>query len=300
MYAGILFVALLGFALNAVFRAVERRVLKAAAPCGIRARGSREPKIQASMVFCLFSVFSPPGKARRRLALAEPARDSAPQPHSGRASCSLVLSGQIPLQIVASLKRALLGYVLAAVVFIPLGIAMGLFDGARRAFEVIVEILRPVPPPVIIPVAMLFFGLEDEMKVFVIFFSCAWPILLNTIDGVRNIDPLLVQTAKTFGLARRRMIGEVIFPASLPQIITGLRVSLPIMLILVVISEMVGSSDGIGYFILDSQRRFRVAQMYAGMIALAILGYGLNQLFNALAGLLVPWQQRSAAENDER
>jgi ABC-type nitrate/sulfonate/bicarbonate transport system permease component len=212
---------------------------------------------------------------------------------------ALVLSGQIPLQIIASLKRALLGYVLAALVFIPLGIAMGLFARVRRALVVIIEMLRPVPPPVIIPVAMLFFGLEDAMKVFVIFFSCAWPILLNTIDGVRNIDPLLVQTAKTFGLSRRRMILEVVFPASLPQIITGLRVSLPIMLILVVISEMVGSSDGIGYFILDSQRRFRVAQMYAGMVALAILGYALNQLFNALAGLLVPWQQRGAPQNDE-
>jgi ABC-type nitrate/sulfonate/bicarbonate transport system permease component len=127
------------------------------------------------------------------------------------------------------------------------------------------------------------------MKIFVIFFSCAWPILLNTIDGVRRVDPVLLNTAKTFRLPRLRTIWQVVFPAASPQIMTGLRVSLPIMLILVVISEMVGSTDGIGYFILDSQRRFRVAQMYAGMLALAILGYTLNQLFNLLHRRLLSW-----------
>ena len=207
----------------------------------------------------------------------------------GRTFAELLWSGQIPLQILASLKRAAVGYLLAAAVFIPLGIFMGLFDRVQRALEVVVEMLRPIPPPVIIPVAMLFFGLEDEMKIFVIFFSCAWPILLNTVDGVRNIDRILLNTARTFRLPRRKIIWQVILPASSPQIITGLRVSLPITLILVVISEMVGSTDGIGYFILDSQRRFRVAQMYAGMLALAVLGYALNQLFNLLHRTLLAW-----------
>jgi len=166
---------------------------------------------------------------------------------------------------------------------------MGLSQRIYRTLEVIVEVLRPVPPPVVIPVALLFFGLEDEMKIFVIFFSCAWPILLNTIDGVRNIDWVLLNTAKTFRLSRVQTIRRIILPAASPQIMTGLRVSLPIMLILVVISEMVGSTDGIGYFILDAQRRFRVAQMYAGMLTLAILGYALNQLFNLVHRRLLSW-----------
>jgi ABC-type nitrate/sulfonate/bicarbonate transport system permease component len=206
----------------------------------------------------------------------------------------LVGSGQIPMQIFVSMKRALAGYFLAAAVFIPLGIFMGLSPTIYRLFEVIVEMLRPVPPPVVIPVALLFFGLGDEMKVFVIFFSCAWPVLLNTIDGVRGIDWVLLNTAKTFGLTRAQIIRQVILPACSPQIMTGLRVSLPIMLILVVISEMVGSTDGIGYFVLDSQRRFKVAQMYAGMLALALLGYTLNQIFNLLQRLLLPWQRGMA------
>jgi NitT/TauT family transport system permease protein len=202
---------------------------------------------------------------------------------------SQVVSGEIPLQILVSMKRAAVGYFLAAAVFIPLGIVMGLFDGCYRALEVVVEMLRPIPPPVVIPVAMLFFGLEDEMKVFVIFFSCAWPILLNTLDGVRNIDRLLLHTARTFGLSRVKIIWQVVLPSCSPQIMTGLRISLPIMVILVVISEMVGSTDGIGYFILDSQRRFRVAQMYAGMLALAIWGYTLNMLFNFAHRMLLAW-----------
>jgi ABC-type nitrate/sulfonate/bicarbonate transport system permease component len=216
-----------------------------------------------------------------------------------RTFSELVWSGQIPLQIFASLKRAALGYLLAALVFIPLGVFMGLFERFHRALEVVVEMVRPVPPPVVIPVAMLFFGLEDEMKIFVILFSCAWPILLNTIDGVRNIDRVLLSTARTFGLSQPKIIRQVILPASLPQIMTGLRVSLPIMLILVVISEMVGSTDGIGYFILDSQRRFRVAQMYAGMLALAILGYALNLLFNLLHRSLLGWHWGMIRLKDE-
>lgn len=199
------------------------------------------------------------------------------------------LSGQIPLQILASMKRAAAGYFIAAAVFIPLGVAMGLWRRVFDIFEVIVEMLRPVPPPVVIPVALLFFGLEDEMKIFVIFFSCAWPILLNTLDGVRSVDRVLLNTARTFGLSYGKIVWQVVLPAASPQIMTGLRVSLPITLILVVISEMVGSTDGIGYFVLDSQRRFKVAQMYAGMLALALLGYLLNQLFDLLHRRLLAW-----------
>ena len=159
--------------------------------------------------------------------------------------------------------------------------------------------LRPIPPPVVIPVALLFFGLEDDMKIFVIFFSCAWPILLNTLDGVRNVDGVLLSTARTFGLSYWKTIWQVILPASAPQIMTGLRVSLPITLILVVISEMVGSTDGIGYFVLDSQRRFKVAQMYAGMLSLALLGYALNLLFDLLYRWLLGWHWGMLRRKDE-
>ncbi len=210
---------------------------------------------------------------------------------------SLVVSGDIPLQILASMKRAAVGYLLAAAIFIPMGILMGLFEYCHRALEVVIEMLRPIPPPAVIPVALLFFGLEDEMKIFVIFFSCAWPILLNTLDGVKNIDRLLMNTARTFGLSPLRTIWQVVLPACSPQIMTGLRISLPITLILVVISEMVGSTDGIGYFILDSQRRFQIPQMYGGMLALAMLGYSLNLLFNLAHRNFLSWHRGMLRKN---
>jgi ABC-type nitrate/sulfonate/bicarbonate transport system permease component len=210
---------------------------------------------------------------------------------------NLVSSGEILQQVLMSLKRAAAGYFLAAFVFIPLGLAMGIFQRLYRLLEIVIETLRPIPPPVVVPVAMLFFGLGDGMKVFVIFFSCAWPILLNTFDGVRNIDRVLVYTARTFGLTPSRLIAKVVLPAASPQIMTGLRISLSITLILVVISEMVGSSDGIGYFILDSQRRFKVTQMYAGMIMLAVLGYVLNQLFMIFHQRVLSWHEGLTKRN---
>jgi ABC-type nitrate/sulfonate/bicarbonate transport system permease component len=204
---------------------------------------------------------------------------------------TLIDSGEIPRQILSSMRRAAAGYFLAAAILIPLGILMGVFDRVHRMLEIVIETLRPIPPPVVVPVAMLFFGLGDGMKIFVIFFSCAWPILLNTIDGVRNIDRVLIHTARTFGLSQGKAILKVILPAASPQIMTGLRVSLSITLILVVISEMVGSSDGIGYFILDAQRRLKVDRMYAGMLSLALLGYLLNQIFLFASGFFLSWHR---------
>ena len=203
----------------------------------------------------------------------------------------LMISGELPYQILVSLERAVAGYLLAALVCIPLGIVMGLWNQVYRMLELLIEMARPIPPPVIVPVAMLFFGLGDEMKIFVIAFSCAWPVLLNTYDGVRSVDRVLMHTGRTFGLSRGKAIAKIVFPAALPQIMTGLRVSLGIMLILVVISEMVGSSDGIGYFVLDSQRRFKVDQMYAGMLSLALTGYALNQLFLLLYNSILAWHK---------
>lgn len=205
---------------------------------------------------------------------------------------ALVASGEVLRHVGVSLWRAALGYALAAAAGIAVGVAMGYWRRAYEAAEVVIELGRALPPPAIIPVAIVFLGIEDAMKVFVIFFSCAFPILVNTTDGIRGVDPVLLRTARTFGLGEAAIIRKVMLPAAAPFIMTGLRVALAIALILTVISEMVGATSGIGYFILDSQRSFRIPQMYAGMLVLALLGYGLNRAFLLADARLLAWHRR--------
>ncbi|MBI4589161.1 MAG: ABC transporter permease [Candidatus Rokubacteria bacterium] len=203
----------------------------------------------------------------------------------------IVFSGEVLGHVGASLWRAGFGYLLAALLAITLGVLMGYWRAVYEAFEVVVELLRAVPPPAVIPVAIVFLGVGDQMKIFIILFSCAFPILVNTMDGVRGVDPVLIRTARTFGLGQGPLIWKVVLPAASPLIMTGLRIALAIALILVVISEMVGATSGIGYFILDAQRSFRIPQMYAGMLVLALLGYGLNRCFLLADARLMAWHK---------
>lgn len=203
----------------------------------------------------------------------------------------IIVSGEIFGHIGVSLWRAGLGYFLAALIAISLGVLMGYWRSVYEAFGLVVELLRAIPPPAIIPVAILFLGIGDPMKVFIILFSCVFPILVNTMDGVRSVDPVLIRTARTFGLTQRELIWKVVVPAASPFIMTGLRIALAIALILVVISEMVGATAGIGYFILQAQRTFRIPQMYAGMLILALLGYALNRCFLIADTFLMAWHK---------
>lgn len=203
----------------------------------------------------------------------------------------IIVSGEIFGHIGVSLWRGGLGYFLAALIAISLGVLMGYWRSVYEAFGLVVELLRAIPPPAIIPVAILFLGIGDPMKVFIILFSCVFPILVNTMDGVRSVDPVLIRTARTFGLTQRELIWKVVVPAASPFIMTGLRIALAIALILVVISEMVGATAGIGYFILQAQRTFRIPQMYAGMLILALLGYALNRCFLIADACLMAWHK---------
>ena len=201
----------------------------------------------------------------------------------------LMISGKMVVLVWPSIERLAIGYAMAVVFGVALGIAMGYFATVYNIFEPLTEILRPIPSPAYIPIAILFLGLEDTMKIFMIAFSCFFPILLNTYSGVRSVDLIQINTARTFGLGSGAIMRKVIIPAASPQIFTGMRVSLAISLIMVVISEMVASVDGIGFFILNAERSFRVLEMYAGVITLGLLGYLLNWLFIRLEHHVLHW-----------
>ena len=203
----------------------------------------------------------------------------------------LFVSGQVADHLLSTLSRFLEGYVIAALLAVSLGILLGYFRFAYSLLETLIEFLRPMPSVAIIPVAVLALGIGDRMIVAVTVYASLWPMLVNTIDGVRNIEPTLIDTARTFGLSRRLILWRIILPAASPYIVTGLRISLSIALILVTTAEMIAGSRGMGFFILDQERSFNSGNMYAGIIVVAVLGYALNRLFLVLETTALRWRR---------
>jgi len=193
--------------------------------------------------------------------------------------------------VLPSLARLGAGYALAVLVGVLAGIPLGLSRTARRAASPLVEFLRAIPPPALLPPAIVLIGIGDTMKVLIIAFVCVWPVLLNTIDGITGIDPTLNDTARVYGVRGAGRLRRIVLPAASPQIFAGMRTSLSLAVILMVISEMVASTNGIGYFVLESQRTFAIPEMWSGIILLGILGYVLNLGFVLVERKLLRWHR---------
>lgn len=201
----------------------------------------------------------------------------------------LIENGELLRQLMGSAGRFAIGYGLAVALGLSIGVAMGYFRAGYLLLEPLIELLRPLPPPAIIPVTILLLGIGDEMKVFVIAFACFFPIVVNTVQGVAGVDKVLLDTARTFGLGTGEIVRKIVLPAASPNIVAGMRISLAIALILTVIAEMVASNDGIGFFILDAERSFRIREMYAGIFTLMVVGYLLNRLFVLFESRALYW-----------
>jgi ABC-type nitrate/sulfonate/bicarbonate transport system permease component len=202
---------------------------------------------------------------------------------------NLMVSGELPAELLPSLWRMFAGYAVGVVLGIVLGLLMGYVRFFYNLLEPITEVLRPIPSPAYLPIVILFLGIDDEMKIFMIAFASLFPVLLNTYSGVRSVDPVQLQTARTFGVSGRKLLWQIVLPASAPYIFTGMRVSLALAMIVMVISEMVAASSGIGYFILSAQRGFKIREMFAGVLTLAALGYILNRAFLAIENRVLAW-----------
>jgi ABC-type nitrate/sulfonate/bicarbonate transport system permease component len=197
--------------------------------------------------------------------------------------------------VVPSLIRLFIGYFIAVAAGVGLGIALGLSPVLRRVASPIVEFLRAIPAPALLPFALLVLGVGNSSKIFVIAFVCLWPILLNAIDGVSGVDPTLTDTGRVYRISRADRVRHVVLPAAAPQIMAGMRTSLSLALILMVISEMVASSNGIGYFVLQSQRSFAIPEMWSGIILLGILGYLFNAAFLLVERRALAWHRGARA-----
>jgi ABC-type nitrate/sulfonate/bicarbonate transport system permease component len=208
-----------------------------------------------------------------------------------------IVDGSLIRNLLATLWRQMLGYWLAVVLGIGGGLLMGYYRIAYNLLEPIIEIFRPIPGPAYLPVLVLFVGIGHEMKVVLILVASLFPILLNTYAGVRSIDPVQLDTARTLGLTTLQTLREIILPAASPQILTGMRISLAISLILAILSEMIVSNDGLGYFTLLAERTFKIPDMYAGIFTLAMFGYALNRLFLFGEARLIRWHHESTGRH---
>ena len=204
------------------------------------------------------------------------------------------LSDTVVGDLLASLGRIAAGWLIAVVVGVALGTLLGRSRTALDYFGPLFAFMRAVPPPVLVPVFLVLLGIGAPMQITVIVFGVVWPILLNTVDGVRSVDQVKVDTARSFRIPRAQWIFGVVLPAATPKIFAGLRVSLSLALVLMVVSELVGSTDGIGYRLMFDQRQFDFPAMWAGIVLLGILGYALNTALLAVERRALSWQPAQA------
>ena len=191
--------------------------------------------------------------------------------------------------VLPSLLRLTAGYACAAVAGVAIGTVIGSYPKVRAFCEPVLEFLRAVPPPVLVPVIMLFAGIGDTMKIAVIASGCVWPILLNTVEGVRAVDPVMAETAKSYGISGVARLKDVVLRSASPQIFAGLRQALSIGIILMVISEMFAASNGIGFTVVQFQRSFAIPDMWTGILVLGLLGFLLSMVFQVVERRVLGW-----------
>lgn len=191
--------------------------------------------------------------------------------------------------VLPSVLRLSAGYTSAAVAGVALGTVIGSYRRVRAVCEPVLEFLRAVPPPVLVPVIMLFAGIGDTMKIAVIASGCVWPILLNTVEGVRAVDSVMSETARSYGITGVARLRHVVLRSASPQIFAGLRQALSIGIILMVISEMFAASNGLGFTIVQFQRGFAIPDMWTGILLLGLLGFVLSVLFRLVERRVLGW-----------
>jgi len=201
------------------------------------------------------------------------------------------LFGHFGSDAVPSLENLAVGLLIAAAAGVSVGMALGLLPILSDALVPTMEFLRAVPGVALLPAALLLLGIGPEMKISLIAYGTVWPILLNTIDGVRGVDPVAVEVGASYRVRRPDRLFRIILPAASPQIVAGMRSALSIGITVIIFSEMVGSTNGIGFQILSAQRSFAAADMWAGIVMLGFLGYVLNIVFRGFENSLLRWHR---------
>jgi ABC-type nitrate/sulfonate/bicarbonate transport system permease component len=203
-------------------------------------------------------------------------------------AAGMIASGELFFHLMASLKREAVAFLLSTTA-IPLGIAMGWWRVVYNQVSPIMEILRPIPPLAWIPLSILWFGIGDAQNEFIIFLGIFFPILVNTIVGVKNIEPNLVRAARSLGAPEYKVLARVVFKGALPQIITGIRIGLGVGWMALVAAELVGANSGLGFVINDARSMLRTDIIVVGMLTIGLVGLLIDSAIRVLSRRLLPW-----------
>jgi ABC-type nitrate/sulfonate/bicarbonate transport system permease component len=198
-------------------------------------------------------------------------------------------SERLFVDVLPSIARLAVGYLAALVAGIALGAVIGANAWLRALCEPVLEFLRAIPPPVLVPIIMLVAGIGNVTKVIVIISGCIWPVLLNTVEGVRGVDEVLADTCRSYRITGVERLRHLVLRAASPQIVTGARQALSIGIILMVISELFAASSGLGFTIIQFQRGFQIPEMWSGVLLLGLIGVLLSLLFNLAERRILAW-----------
>ena len=203
----------------------------------------------------------------------------------------LTVSGEMWMHTSISLKRALAGFGLAVITMIPLGFLMGWYRGFEEVTDGLVQAMRQISSLSLFPVFLLFFGIGEISKIAVIFWGAQWPLLLNTINGVKSVDPLLIKSARSMGSNDMSIFKKVVLPSSLPSLIVGLRLAATHSILVLVAAEMIGATSGLGYSVKNWEYNFMIPEMYAAIFVLAVLGLMANYSLVYIEKKTVRWKE---------
>jgi NitT/TauT family transport system permease protein len=195
------------------------------------------------------------------------------------------------MHVLLSCRRILLGFVLAALIAVPLGLIMGRFAIIREIIFPMSEILRPIPAIAWVPMSIMLWPTNEQSIVFITFLGSFFPILINTLQGMSMVDPVLVRASQCLGASETDIFKEVYFPASLPHIFTGLTIGMGVAWVSLIAAEMISGQYGIGYFTWEAYSLVQYADIALGMIAIGILGLGSSFLIRGLGHLVMPWRK---------
>ncbi|BCL76283.1 sulfonate ABC transporter permease [Jeongeupia sp. HS-3] len=202
-----------------------------------------------------------------------------------------LFSGELIHDALGSLYRVVVGFVIGAVLALPLGLLMGASQRVYGWFNPLMQVLRPIPPIAYIPLSILWFGLGNAPAIFLIAIGAFFPVLMNTIAGVRHVDSIYLRAARNLGAGQWTMFTKVILPAATPYILSGARIGVGTAFIVVIVSEMIAVNNGLGFRILEAREYFWSDKIIAGMFSIGLLGLAIDTAMNALNNHLLRWHR---------